>query len=522
MDEEPLKGIEQAKIDAERNKDILRATLASLPEIRFLNSIWAARRVQSDSPTSGLAILQGVPSEAITTEIGNPNAIYPWELELLVNERLAIPRPALYQSLTPETWEQIATLVNLVRNIENDESIVFHEPEDILDQIFLIGGRQFDWQQGFLTKQEIFRSTFVYGQGECAKHFERKFGIEIDTFTATCFAYFALFSSHPQARKNTNFSAINIENSDRDRVLAMVSHHIRDAKNLARSKRHPDGEIAYQPSVLRTHPIIGVTAASGQLLCPLPDLLMNRMTFGLFYDVIDGGGPIRDEIGTRFEEYVHLNISHFLPELEVEREFSYNSRFGEVKSPDVLLSSQDDELIALLECKASRLPHSARFAAFDPTERGYRDMIKGVKQIWRFIADIRTGRVKRKKADDTVGAVITLDSWFVAAPARQEKILEVAKEECSNHPSILKADMVPIAFVYMPEFERRLAYGDAELVLRTLRRLSQKAMRGFSFDIVEEKEDLSNFEFQRFPFDEQLSRLLPWWEKFGMNAETSS
>lgn len=319
--------------------------------------------------------------------------------------------------------------------------------------------------------------------------------------------------SHPQARAETNLSLIDISPAQRDKALRIVTQHIRDAKQSAQKLRHRDEEIAYQPSVLRTHPILAVSAASNQLACPLPDLLLNRMTFGLFYDVIGGGGSVRDSIGRRFEEYALLNISHFLPNVVVEPEQTYMTRSGEVRSPDILISSTG-VLEVLMECKASRLPIKARYALFDANERGYRDMVKGVKQIWKFMSDIRIGKVDRKTSQQTIGALVTLDSWFVAAPQRQEAIIELAKKELLSQSQIIEDDMIPISFVYMPEFERTLAYGDYDLILATLKSTAQKSKRGYSFDIAPEKEELEGKTQQPFPFDDQLSKLLPWWGKF--------
>lgn len=513
-EEQEVKSVEQAKIDTDFGKRALRATLAALPEVRFLNSIWAARGVQSDYSEKAVKFLKQIPQEAIDAGIPSKHAIYPWELELLVNERLALEFSVLFQFLTPEIWPQITALVNLVRNIENDESVIYHKAEDIIDHLFSIGGRQFDWQQGFLTKQEIFRSVYVYGQAECADYFEAENGVDINAFTSTCFGFFAMFMSHPQARADVDLSQIDVTPTQRDRVLRIVSQHLRDAKASARTLRDANGEMAYQPSILRTRPIIAVSAACSQLVCPLPDLLMNRMTFGLFYDVIGGGGPVRQGIGRRFEEYTALNLSHFIPQMTIETEFPYKTKNGDVMSPDILISSQDGELQALLECKASRLPLKARYALFDVNERGYRDMVKGVKQIWRFMADLRTGRVQRNVSGNIVGALVTLDSWFVAAPQRQESIIQTAKDEITSQPGLSEDDMIPISFVYMPEFERTLAYGDHDLILKTLRSTAQKAKRGYSFDIAPEKEDLEGKEYQKFPFDDKLSKLLPWWGKF--------
>ena len=138
---------------------VLLATLASTPIIKFLDAIWAARAFQSGRAAAALKYLVDAPEDGADSALTNPHAIYPWELELLANERLAIPVDALYLEARPMHWPQLASLVNLVRSLENEESAKFSSERDIIDHIFRIGSRQFGWQNGFLSRQIIFRNV---------------------------------------------------------------------------------------------------------------------------------------------------------------------------------------------------------------------------------------------------------------------------------------------------------------------------------------------------------------------------
>ena len=51
----------EASALAARERAILRATLASIPEARFLNALWAARAIQNGNPVSGQRLLGGEP-----------------------------------------------------------------------------------------------------------------------------------------------------------------------------------------------------------------------------------------------------------------------------------------------------------------------------------------------------------------------------------------------------------------------------------------------------------------------------
>ena len=513
-DDVDLRTPDEAQEDARRKYEALIATLAHIPERRFLTAVWAVRGVQSDYAESAKNRLVELPPEAITKEFATDHSIHPWELETLINERLSIKISALFQTHAPERWPQIVALVNLVRSIENDEYLVFNDPDDVLDHIFSIGNRQFAWQQGFGTKQQIFRNIFVYGQGKCASRFCEKNEITINEFTKACFVFYAQLQSRPDIIRNTDLTSVDISSHCREATLQIISRHISKLKIIAGERRGHVGEMAYKPSVLRQFPLIGVTARSHRLVAPLPELLLERMTVGLFYDVIDGGGAIREEIGKRFEEYVKMILSYFLPEVTVSRETKYMTKRGQVKSPDLLLSFERDAIDVVLECKALRLPVTSRFGVFDKEDRGYRDMIKGVKQIWRYILDTRLNRTGAELSHSIIGALVTLDSWFVAAPTRQEKVLATARDEFTReNDDWQEDDLIDISFVYIPELERLLAFGDSKVVLNTFRRTADDRKRGFSFDKAQEEGELKEENFQKFPFDEMLQNLLPWWEQ---------
>ena len=129
---------------------LLRINLASTPAIKFLNAIWATRSIQAGTPNAGAKVLSGIPDSAKNAELWDSNAVYPWELELLVNERLALPYDALFLVIAMRSWNEIAGFVNLVRHAENEESGYYNKDRDIVDHLFRIAGRQFRWQQGFL------------------------------------------------------------------------------------------------------------------------------------------------------------------------------------------------------------------------------------------------------------------------------------------------------------------------------------------------------------------------------------
>lgn len=492
---------------------VLRATLASTPDMRLLNAVWAIQAVHAGNADRALKILKHVPDEAIGADISSGYAIHPWELELLVNERLAVSPEALFQHVAPESWPQIAGFTNLIRSIENAESAVYPTENPLADLLFKIANRQFEWQIGFLTRQQLFRTAFVYGQGLCADYFQQKYGISVDDFSAVCFAYYALFLDAPNTFRNVDLSLMGISTEIQERALSIITRQVRTIKSITVSQRHIDCEIAYKPSPIRMFPIIGVSARSYKICCPLPELLANRMTYGLFYDVIGGGGSIREEIGSQFEKYLETFFHKLMPDIDLRREFTIHDPKGARKSCDMLIceNGSNDSVQFLLECKATRLSYSSRFKKFDKDDRGYQDMIKGVIQIWRTASDIRKGNTPYSLLSDAVGTIITLDAWFLAAPARQDSIIHEASLRVQGDVQITKDDMLPIAFIYMPELERSMMYSDKDSLIEGIIYLSKPENRGYSLDHFAVKNSEGITDQGSFPFEDKIGDILPWW-----------
>ena len=56
-----------------------------------------------------------------------------------------------------------------------------------------IAQRQFHWQHGYYNLPQLYRYSYIYGQGKCGEYFERTYGIPIADLT---FVGFALYASH--------------------------------------------------------------------------------------------------------------------------------------------------------------------------------------------------------------------------------------------------------------------------------------------------------------------------------------
>jgi hypothetical protein len=302
----------------------------------------------------------------------------------------------------------------------------------------------------------------------------------------------------------------------RERVLARIAAPLGEVRALAAEIRTDSADTAYRPSVLRRFPIIAAGHLRRVLYAPLPQLIAARVTSGLFYDVVGGGGPIRADYGRRFEQYAHRYLDITLPELRVIPEWRYGSRRRRWDTPDLLSPRADSDAIQLaIECKATRMTIAARFGDAAVEEPGYEDMARAVVQLWRFFAHCRLGLTGRAVSADAVGLVLTLDDWLVMGlPLREDVIARAEALSHEGESDIQDQDRRSIAFVSMEDLERTLTKATPETFLASVRAAGQE-QSGWLLSEVHRTRIDPDTPPRDFPFEDDVGVLMPWWARIG-------
>jgi hypothetical protein len=288
--------------------------LSLADDATFLSMLWSANAVQTGRGAEGRGFFRALPVGAETNGIIGPHAIYPWELETLANELLITPKNAHYCTFDCHSWSAMADVVNRLRALERAEYGAARAAGDIFRELGRIGARQFDWQRGFFTAPEFYRGVFIYGQGECAAYFEQSLGISIADLTFVGFALMSVFLPNPVIRPTEDLALLNefgLDPQTLSRALGRIALPLAEVRQEAELLRADGEAVAYRPSILRRYPCILTGLRLRQMVAPLPMLIANRVSSGLFYDVIGGGGPVRAEVGPRFETYTYDLLTRF-------------------------------------------------------------------------------------------------------------------------------------------------------------------------------------------------------------------
>lgn len=499
----------------------LNKLLGAAGDEQFIQLLWATHALQSDYAEAARRFIQpeSIPDGAITTKMISPFFVQKWEIETLANELMTVPkavfvRNGVTRTLRVDNFQSSLQCANRLRKLENVEYRIQKRPEDIFVEMGRIAARQFDWQRGHANIPQFYRNVFIYGQGECAAYFEREHGITINRFSEIGFMLFVSFTHFPVVRDDASWAKAGVEWNEMERVLSIIALPFSEAANSAREQRRNVIHTADKPSILRLAPCLRFGVNGERIRAPLPELILERVTSGVFYDVISGGGHIRDDYGRRFEDYCAHYLADTLPGFEWEREFRYRKKPNDFDTPDILCC-EAGRLVFAFECKATRMSHEAMFGKNPIEARGYQDLTKAVFQLWRFFSHCRRGYVGRKLAEETVGVVLTLDNWLILAETLRQRVLDDAIQMARDKdPEITEVDRKPIVFVAVPELERTLSAATEESFHEALVQANSDKFKGWRLDgILIELLKGEECEERGYPYADDLGALLPWWDK---------
>ena len=424
--------------------------------------------------------------------------------------------------LNCRNWNTVGSLVNQLRALENAEYGATRGKADIFVEMGRIGARQFPWQRGYVGLPQLYRNAFIYGQGECAAYLQQASNLTSSDMTLVGFSLLATFDADPTIRPATDLALIHewgVSPETLRRSLDRISRPIADVRDGALTLRNVDVVTAYKPSILRQFPCLRIGHRNRLLVAPMPELIMDRVTNGLFYDVVGGGGAVRDEIGKRFEAYSLALLTHLLPAVRFIPESSYRTRHGPIATPDILMKDEDEPALLAIECKASRMSVAARFGETPEADRGYEEIAKGVMQLWRFFAHCRQRVAPHGLAADAQGMVLTLDEWFAGRSTVIPLIIERAHQlaDASAH-EIPVEDRRPVAFCTISELETTLATATSASLLETVR-IGSGDKAGWIFSSLHNETMAEKTAPKKYPFEDALGELLPWYARLGENMD---
>lgn len=448
-----------SKLKSGRTKKKLRQMLQYAGLESFFEMVWAVDAIATKRSEAAHRFFE-FPVEANQQDIGSKYFIPRWSLETLLNEFLTTPlKKNRHKTLNCNNWNVFAELANTLRTLEDQEDMLDVNPEDIAESIPRILWRQSPWQIGFSNDMEIYRAWSLYNSEAANSVLFAKYELSFDEITFIGRLLYDLFLENPSLPCDINLSHRGISNASRDNFFSMVSLSSQSMQAAAYRKRKGVDAVAYKPSILRNFPLIKVKdGESSRISCPIPDLLLLRISSGLFYDIVENNGA-RNAAGSAFEKHIlEFTRFHFLPHFSIDEEFEYKNR-GSKRSVDMIVSNEEGQLKLVVECKALSLKMHVRQSPdpWNAHSEDFRELIKGILQIWRFCHQAHLKKFEKYHANltGTVGIILTLHPWVEMSAKTTKEIVDKAKEAATKE-NIPLISQIPVSFVASTDWETSL------------------------------------------------------------------
>lgn len=437
-----------------------------------------------------------------------------WELEQLANEFFCTPtsKKICKKKLNCAHWDGFVKCLNLLKAHANSESVRDIPDGKILDAMPRLFVPQYKWQIGWARAQILYRYWSIYSFAEAHEHLEAKAGITVAETMKIGFAAYSQTDRFPAYRILTPIEDQEISQSKCKSFAAYFGKTIPEMTSFARETRRGIGISEYKRSPIREKPLI-LSKENGHPIAyvPIRELLMRRISEGLYYDLVDNNN-VRRIFGERFESYCFEVAQHYFePKNRVDQEIEYSGR----KSPDILVSNpKKASLDLVIECKARKIPLSI-LESPDPKRdhpEVYADVVKGIVQVWRFVHHCRYGQVERFErmtAKDTVGIVLTLDPWLVMGNQLAPMVYAEANK-LADRSNVPQEDRVPVSVVAVDDWERSLSKFRTDQILKSVRSHVSEEYIGYLFDrVVERIHGKQSAEIEPYPWKEKLKEIFP-------------
>lgn len=500
----------------DRYRKRLSKYFALAPDEGFTQLVWAANTLQSGFPKAALPYLQNVDADAITQDLTNPRHMHKWELETAYNDLLFIAKRKYrirgqWRQLDCRNYNALVNVLNALKALSNAEAGLRLARMSVLAEMPRISAQQFDWQRGWLNIPQFYRSTFIYGQGAGAEYFKDSYGLSINEFSFIGFALHTHFCDKPIAARMMDLRPLPISPHAYEAALKRLAIPIDEARQKAREVRRKNWPLEYQPSILRSFPCISFGLKNERIRSPLPQLILERTTSGIFYDIAGAGWQVREEYGRNFEEYALRYLRCMLPAIDWQPEHAYKWKKAETKSPD-LLWTEGAKIRLAIECKATRMSIDARYGDDPLLERGYEDIVKAIFQLWRYFSHCRRGLTGKHLDNETLGIVLTLDSWLLMASELIEEVMKRAIEmSADKDPDIGPEDRRPILFCAITDLENTLATATEATFEAALQRAVAEKRQGWLLSSSHDDVRPEGVQRRPYPFQAEVGELLPWW-----------
>lgn len=415
----------------------LRNFLRKADLFQSLQAIWAHCNLQQIANFQLPSYIVGEPSgyrSARTRDAFIKFHVLPWELEIIAKE-LIINAPLIGGKKNLAHWKHFSTAINKLKHLEDDIAGQFTSEENVLSELKRISHRQFPWQTRPDTDKAI-RYWKIYS--ELGSNIEDVYGVPFAHYYTVALVLFAIYIKNFALNYPPKIELGSINIATLEKLLRFLALDYEVANELLKTELSMYHDYAYAYHSLRARPLIKIThRGRDYLVCPLPTFLFNRVTDGIYYDLISSANPSAEEaknkIGESFQAYIgeYLTVCTQTAAMVIPESGYGGTRHRKDTIDWLLVDKNTDGLF--IECKAKRMTYGAKTELENDgaVDSDLSKLADAVVQAYLSILDYKNGLyphthpVTRKQ----FVAIVTLEEWYLFGDHLKPKLDAYIKEK---------------------------------------------------------------------------------------------
>ncbi|WP_186128544.1 hypothetical protein [Burkholderia gladioli] len=382
--------------------------------------------------------------------------IYVWELLLLCRE---IVLHAAGSDDALASANGLVSLVNHIRRIDEQISAsTVASGASAMQALHPIIHKQARWQH-VRYEAILFRAFHIYDAPELAPIVDQTMGLSVRAMYTLAMAIGGAARQVSYTNAAQDYEAFKVSHGMRDAFFQHVGATASQLRNeLQEVPQQYDERWAFTWNALEKYPLINLDGSgSPRFFCPFPDLLLRRVSEGLFYDLLNSTASFGDKYGRAFERYVGLVLNEVFRggEFVVLGEQPYKVNGSIRHGVDWIVG--DTTANIFMECKARRLKQQAKeFADGEALQRSLEDLARAIVQLYRNIDDALKGYANwRPNGLPIFPFVVTYEDWYLFAPHVVDQLFEYVR--CQLAEAGLAQSLVetmPFFVTSISEFEK--------------------------------------------------------------------
>jgi hypothetical protein len=351
------------------------------------------------------------------TPFGQPKGlkgtIFPWDLDILSREIVLNSPLDGVRSLGRH--RDLTVALKHIRRLDNVASGAFFDAGgDVTRELHRISHRQFPWQRP-PDRLSLTRYMRVFSHPDVAPFVEVNTGLTVKQLYQIAFGICGQLLRQPGLLSDQDYGELGISGSSSEIFFNRYAISVAKLREMTRAQQRYDGRWLYAWNPLHATPLVKIDPSRPQrMVCPIPMLLMRRVSEGLFYDLVAAPG-FGEAFGRSFQSYIGevLNRAFGAPPFTVRGEAEY--RVGKNRKDGVDWIVEDADAVMFIECKTSRLRLDAKISSDTAAlEAALDGLAAAVVQNYKNICDAEAGKTDwRYRGKPGFPIIVTLEDWWI-------------------------------------------------------------------------------------------------------------